>query len=251
MILYQGASIDVNAFSAGRRPTWPRRLRNLRESPAVRSESKFEARASIDMYCFDLLRVVISPTMHLPPRRINVRTCEIRLVVVALSSPRSSPRSAAQRPPHPAAIRPSHEHPPAIRFWDRTRSMTSTRSPPPAPPSTESNTAGSRSPPPPQEVGQIRALGFQAVEVVPPPLTVVGPTAPQRVPVGRTPDTTITREMVAEINTLVASKPAIAQKLGLGTSYEGRDMPSDQDLRQCGHRRSRAGDPVQRPPARS
>ena len=32
-------------------------------------------------------------------------------------------------------------------------------------------------------------------------------------------------EMVAEINALVAAKPAIAQKLSIGTSYEGRDMP--------------------------
>ena len=32
-------------------------------------------------------------------------------------------------------------------------------------------------------------------------------------------------EMVAEINALVASKPAIARKLSIGTSYEGRDMP--------------------------
>ena len=31
--------------------------------------------------------------------------------------------------------------------------------------------------------------------------------------------------MVAEINALVADHPTIAQKLSIGTSYEGRDMP--------------------------
>ena len=57
-------------------------------------------------------------------------------------------------------------------------------------------------------------------------------------------------EMIAEVNQVVADHPAIARKISIGTSYEGRDMIADQDLRQRRHRRERAGDPVQRPPAR-
>jgi len=75
------------------------------------------------------------------------------------------------------------------------------------------------------EVKMIRALGFR-VELV---------SSPQAAPIEGGPAQLAFPpadagyhdygEMVAEINSLVASKPAIAQKLSIGTSYEGRDMP--------------------------
>jgi hypothetical protein len=74
-----------------------------------------------------------------------------------------------------------------------------------------------------QEVAQIRALGF-AVERVPEPLAPPGPATPLAFPAADS-NYHDYAEMVAEINTLVASKPGIAQKLSLGTSFEGRDMP--------------------------
>ena len=75
------------------------------------------------------------------------------------------------------------------------------------------------------EVKMIRALGFR-VELV---------SSPQEAPIDGG-DAQLAfppadagyhdyGEMVAEINSLVASKPAIARKLTIGTSYEGRDMP--------------------------
>jgi hypothetical protein len=76
----------------------------------------------------------------------------------------------------------------------------------------------------PAEVAAIRALGFEVFEI-PQPLPVDPGLAP---PMAFPPSDSGYHdyaEMVAEINALVASKPAIAQKLSIGTSYEGRDMP--------------------------
>jgi hypothetical protein len=74
----------------------------------------------------------------------------------------------------------------------------------------------------PSEVAAIKKLGF-TVQVVP------APSRPSGVIAQAFPSADANyhdyAEMVAEINTLVASKPAIAQKLSIGTSYEGRDMP--------------------------
>jgi len=72
------------------------------------------------------------------------------------------------------------------------------------------------------EVRAIRGLGFEVNEVPQPepitgPVTLAFPAADSGYH--------DYAEMVAEINALVASKPAIAQKLSIGTSYEGRDMP--------------------------
>jgi hypothetical protein len=72
------------------------------------------------------------------------------------------------------------------------------------------------------EVRAIRALGFEVNEI-PLPAAASGPVA-----LAFPANDALYHdyaEMVAEINTLVASKPAIAQKLSIGTSYEGRDMP--------------------------
>ena len=74
----------------------------------------------------------------------------------------------------------------------------------------------------PAEVRQIRALGFEAI-AEPQPLAASGPVA-LAFPAADSGYHDYA-EMVAEINALVASKPAIAQKLSIGTSYEGRDMP--------------------------
>jgi hypothetical protein len=74
-----------------------------------------------------------------------------------------------------------------------------------------------------QEVAQIRALGFR-VELVPAPAPPSGGITPQDFPPADSGYHNY-NEMVAEINALVASKPSIAQKLSIGTSYEGRDMP--------------------------
>ncbi len=84
----------------------------------------------------------------------------------------------------------------------------------------------------PAEVKKIKALGFR-VDLLPPPPNRLGETGGTRSGEG-----IVTQlfppadsnyhdypEMIAEINALVASKPAIAQKLSIGTSYEGRDMP--------------------------
>jgi hypothetical protein len=74
----------------------------------------------------------------------------------------------------------------------------------------------------PDEVRRIRKLGFTVYEI------------PQPQPAGDVSTMAFPPsdagyhdyvEMVAEINALVASKPSIAQKLSIGTSYEGRDMP--------------------------
>jgi len=76
------------------------------------------------------------------------------------------------------------------------------------------------------EIRQIRALGFR-VELIPPPpknSAADGFAAPNLFPPADA-NYHDYPEMIAEINTLVASKPAIARKLTIGNSYEGRDMP--------------------------
>jgi hypothetical protein len=83
----------------------------------------------------------------------------------------------------------------------------------------------------PAEVKKIKALGFR-VDPVPPPPTMVGENGT------KSGDGIVTQlfppadanyhdypEMIAEINALVASKPAIARKLTIGNSFQGRDMP--------------------------
>jgi murein tripeptide amidase MpaA len=76
------------------------------------------------------------------------------------------------------------------------------------------------------EVKAIRALGFTVETVAPPPARVApGVDAPQLAFPPADANYHDYNEMVAEINTLVASKPAIARKLSIGNSYEGRDMP--------------------------
>jgi hypothetical protein len=75
------------------------------------------------------------------------------------------------------------------------------------------------------EATRIRALGFR-VELVPQPdASLDAIIEPQ--PAFPPSDSGYHDypEMVAEINALVASKPSIARKLSIGTSYEGRDMP--------------------------
>jgi len=75
------------------------------------------------------------------------------------------------------------------------------------------------------EVRKIRALGFR-VEMVPeapPAATGDGITIEAFPPADSNYHDY--GEMVAEINALVATKPAIARKLSIGSSYEGRDMP--------------------------
>ncbi len=84
----------------------------------------------------------------------------------------------------------------------------------------------------PAEVRKIRALGFR-VDLVPPPPNMVGGTGGAKSGDGITtqlfPPADANYhdypEMIAEINALVASKPAIAQKLTIGNSFQGRDMP--------------------------
>jgi len=75
------------------------------------------------------------------------------------------------------------------------------------------------------EVRKIRALGFR-VELVPdaPNAATEGGISVEAFPPADA-NYHDYGEMVAEINSLVASKPAIARKLSIGTSYEGRDMP--------------------------
>ncbi len=78
----------------------------------------------------------------------------------------------------------------------------------------------------PAEVRAIRALGFE-VNAIPQPAaakTSGGAITPLAFPPSDSGYHDYA-EMVAEINALVASKPAIAQKLSIGASYEGRDMP--------------------------
>jgi hypothetical protein len=74
----------------------------------------------------------------------------------------------------------------------------------------------------PAEVQQIRALGFTVDPVPAPPVT--GNPMTQAFPPSDS-NYHDYGEMVAEINTLVASKPSIARKSTIGTSFEGRDMP--------------------------
>jgi hypothetical protein len=74
----------------------------------------------------------------------------------------------------------------------------------------------------PMEVRAIQALGFEVVAVAAPGNR--GAVTPQAFP---SADSAYHDygEMVAEINTMVAAHPTIMQKLSIGTSYEGRDMP--------------------------
>lgn len=72
------------------------------------------------------------------------------------------------------------------------------------------------------EVSQIRMLGFE-VNAIPKPDPVSSPIT-LAFPANDAGYHDYA-EMVAEINALVASKPAIAQKLSIGSSYQGRDMP--------------------------
>jgi carboxypeptidase T len=78
----------------------------------------------------------------------------------------------------------------------------------------------------PSEIKAIRALGF-TVEAAPAPPARVAPgiDAPQLAFPPQDSNYHDYNEMVTEINALVASKPAIARKLSIGNSYEGRDMP--------------------------
>jgi carboxypeptidase T len=78
----------------------------------------------------------------------------------------------------------------------------------------------------PGEVKAIRALGF-TVEAAPAPPSRVAPgqEGPQLAFPPQDSNYHDYNEMVSEINALVASKPAIARKLSMGNSYEGRDMP--------------------------
>jgi carboxypeptidase T len=75
------------------------------------------------------------------------------------------------------------------------------------------------------EVRQIRQLGFR-VEEVPQPSDSGGNggISPLAFPPADSGYHDY-NEMVADINALVAAHPSIAQKLSIGTSYEGRDMP--------------------------
>jgi carboxypeptidase T len=76
------------------------------------------------------------------------------------------------------------------------------------------------------ELKAIRALGFTVEAVAPPPARVApGVDAPQLAFPPGDANYHDYAEMVAEINALVASNPAIARKLSIGNSYEGRDMP--------------------------
>ncbi len=74
-----------------------------------------------------------------------------------------------------------------------------------------------------EEVGQIRALGF-IVESAPKAKATGGMVTPLAFPPADSGYHDYA-EMNAEMNALVTSKPSIAQKLSIGTSYEGRDMP--------------------------
>jgi hypothetical protein len=76
----------------------------------------------------------------------------------------------------------------------------------------------------PSEVQAIRNMGFE-VFIVPQPVANPGGIGitPQNFPPADSNYHNYA-EMVAEINALVASKPAIAQKLTIGNSHEGRDM---------------------------
>ena len=75
----------------------------------------------------------------------------------------------------------------------------------------------------PSEVRQIRAMGFR-VEAVPAPAPAQGGIGTLAFPPADA-NYHDYPEMVAEINALVASKPAIAQKRSIGRSHENRDMP--------------------------
>jgi carboxypeptidase T len=78
----------------------------------------------------------------------------------------------------------------------------------------------------PSEVKGIRALGFTVEAAPAPPSRVAaGDAAPQLAFPPNDSNYHDYNEMVTEINALVASKPAIARKLSIGNSYEGRDMP--------------------------
>jgi carboxypeptidase T len=80
----------------------------------------------------------------------------------------------------------------------------------------------------PSEVAAIRALGLR-VEAVPVPVHEPGRgnsiTSGNNLFPPADANYHDYPEMITEINALVASKPAIAQKLSIGTSHEGRDMP--------------------------
>ena len=78
----------------------------------------------------------------------------------------------------------------------------------------------------PNEVRAIRALGFR-VELMPPPPSRTTAGAPVVNNAFPPADSNYHdyNEMTSEINSLVASKPAIARKQSIGTSFEGRDMP--------------------------
>jgi carboxypeptidase T len=74
----------------------------------------------------------------------------------------------------------------------------------------------------PAEIQAIRSLGF-TVHEIPLPITSGGATT-LAFP-AQDSGYHDYAEMMTEINALVASKPSIAQKLSIGTSHEGRDMP--------------------------
>ncbi len=74
------------------------------------------------------------------------------------------------------------------------------------------------------EVRQIRRLGFQVVAVPQDTASSEGDIGVLAFPPSDSGYHDY-NEMVADINALVAAHPTIAQKLTIGTSYEGRDMP--------------------------
>ncbi|MCP2327676.1 hypothetical protein HDA40_006183 [Hamadaea flava] len=77
----------------------------------------------------------------------------------------------------------------------------------------------------PSEVAKIRAIGYLvSPDVRDEPTSAGGGVTTQDFPSADSGYHNYA-EMVAEINTLVASKPAIASKSTIGTSYQGRDMP--------------------------
>jgi len=79
----------------------------------------------------------------------------------------------------------------------------------------------------PAEVNKIRSLGFRVYQLVEPQAAAQagdGDVSTLDFPPSDSGYHNYA-EMVAEINALVASKPSIARKLSIGTSYEGRDMP--------------------------
>jgi carboxypeptidase T len=73
------------------------------------------------------------------------------------------------------------------------------------------------------EAAAILKLGFR-IEIVPAPPTTLEAVTPQDFPPADSRYHNYS-EMVAELNTIAANFPAIAKKMSVGNSYEGRDIP--------------------------